>query len=72
VRIQAASRGHPVLGDAHYGCEVPFGPACDDERLRPIALHARALTLTHPMTREETTLVAPLPEYWTTIELQSP
>src|SRR6185437_1325895 len=39
IRIQAASRGLPILGDAFYGCEVPFGEQYEDERLRAIALH---------------------------------
>lgn len=64
IRIQAASRGHPVLGDAMYGSTVPFGPQHDDERLRAIALHARRLCFRHPMTKEAVDLVAPLPEAW--------
>ena len=36
IRIQAASRGHPVLGDKQYGSTVPFGPQFEDERLRPL------------------------------------
>lgn len=64
VRVQAASRGWPVLGDALYGSRVDFGPQVDDERARAIALHARRLQLLHPMTREPIDLIAPLPEYW--------
>ena len=64
VRVQAASRGYPIVGDAHYGSTIPFGPHVDDERLRPIALHARALTFVHPTTRVEIMLEAPLSEVW--------
>jgi len=64
VRVQAASRGLPLLGDAHYGSQVPFGPQHEDERRRAIALHARQLTFHHPTTREEITVVAPLPDAW--------
>jgi len=64
VRIQAASRGWPVLGDALYGSTIPFGPEVTEERERAIALHARSLELLHPMTREPIELVAPVPEYW--------
>jgi RluA family pseudouridine synthase len=70
VRIQAASRGHAVLGDEHYGCEIPFGPPLDDPRLRPIALHARELTFLRPVTREPTTLVAPTGGPWEAIGLR--
>src|SRR5437763_936150 len=43
VRIQAASRGHPVLGDSLYGATTLFGPETPDPRARSIALHARTL-----------------------------
>lgn len=64
VRIQAASRGHPVLGDHQYGASLPFGPHCDDPRDRAIALHARRLDFRHPMTREPVSVTAPEPECW--------
>ena len=48
IRVQAASRGHPVLGDKQYGSTVAFGPQFEDERLQAIALHARSLTLSRP------------------------
>ncbi len=64
IRVQAASRGHPVLGDKQYGSTVAFGPQFEDERLNAIALHARSLTFRNPETRETVTVVAPLPEYW--------
>jgi len=64
VRIQAASRGHPVLGDVEYGSTIPFGPQHDDWRLRAIALHARSLAFRNPVTRERVAITAPLPEAW--------
>ena len=64
IRLQAAARGWPVAGDLQYGAAGPFGPASDDPRERPIALHARQLSFYHPMTRQPTTIVAPLPGYW--------
>jgi 23S rRNA pseudouridine1911/1915/1917 synthase len=64
IRVQAANRGHPLLGDAQYGSRVAFGPQAEDVRLRPIALHARSLTFHHPRTREAMTVTAPLPPYW--------
>jgi RluA family pseudouridine synthase len=64
VRVQAASRGHPVLGDAFYGARTPFGEPFADERLRAIALHARFLELRHPMTQEVVALTAPLSADW--------
>jgi len=61
VRVQAAARGHPLLGDAQYGSMVPFGPQYEDRRLRAIALHARSLGFQHPMTRQRVDVVAPAP-----------
>lgn len=69
IRVQAAARGYPVLGDAHYGSAVPFGEQFDDERMRAIALHARRLAFQHPMTREPVDVTAPLPAAWAELEL---
>jgi len=69
VRIQAALRGHPVLGDAQYGSTAAFGPQYEDPRLWAIALHARHLTFCHPMTRETVSVTAPLPGAWSGLGL---
>lgn len=61
IRVQASSRGHPVLGDAFYGGNIPFGEQHGDERLRAIALHARSLSFVDPATNEPVTVEAPLP-----------
>jgi 23S rRNA pseudouridine1911/1915/1917 synthase len=71
IRVQAASRGWPVLGDAFYGSTIPFGIQHEDERLRSIALHGRSIGFRHPMTREEVTVEAPLPLEWRALELGS-
>ncbi|MDR1958907.1 MAG: RluA family pseudouridine synthase [Planctomycetaceae bacterium] len=64
IRLQAGSRGFPLLGDAQYGSNVTFGPQFEDERLRGIALHARSVSFLHPMTHESLTITAPIPEPW--------
>lgn len=64
IRVQASSRGHSVLGDSQYGSNVAFGPECEDERERAIALHARTLGFRHPMRDEQVVIEAPLPPYW--------
>jgi 23S rRNA pseudouridine1911/1915/1917 synthase len=71
IRVQASSRGHPVVGDVQYGSDVPFGDEAVDVRDRPIALHARQLGFCHPMTGEAVDVVAPLPEAWRALELPS-
>ena len=67
IRLQAASRGHPVLGDLQYGSTVPFGPQYEDERSRAIALHARSLRFLPPKTREEVSVTAPVSADWSAL-----
>lgn len=69
IRIQAASRGHAVVGDTQYGATQVFGEQFEDERLRPIALHARQLGFNHPMTREPVDVIAPVPPAWSSLQL---
>jgi 23S rRNA pseudouridine1911/1915/1917 synthase len=64
IRIQAASRGHAVVGDSQYGSTQTFGDPSLELRDRPIALHARQLAFRHPMTPEQVAIVAPLPADW--------
>jgi 23S rRNA pseudouridine1911/1915/1917 synthase len=68
LRVQAASRGMPVVGDSLYG-GPPFGSEqeaqrCEGERDRPIALHALAIRFRDPDSPEEITVSAPPPGYW--------
>jgi 23S rRNA pseudouridine1911/1915/1917 synthase len=67
IRVQSASRGHPVTGDAQYGSTRAFGEQFEDERLRAIALHARQLGFNHPMTNEPVDVIAPTPAAWESI-----
>ena len=64
IRLQAASRGLPIAGDTLYGSTKPFGPQSTDLRKRWIALHARQITVEHPMTRKPLSAVAPLSDHW--------
>jgi 23S rRNA pseudouridine1911/1915/1917 synthase len=56
LRVQAAVRGLPILGDLTYGASRPFP--------RGIALHARSLRVRHPILQTPMMLVAPLPTDW--------
>jgi len=69
IRVQAAARGYPVLGDRQYGSTQPFGELFEDERLRAIALHARQLVFAHPMTGQSVDVLAPPPPAWHTLQL---
>jgi 23S rRNA pseudouridine1911/1915/1917 synthase len=58
LRAQSTRRGAPILGDSTYGATLPtpISPG--------IALHARLLTVRHPILNQELKLVAPLPSTW--------
>jgi Pseudouridylate synthases, 23S RNA-specific len=60
IRLQAADRGHPVVGDARYGATASL-PNGD------IALHHTVLRVEHPETQRVETFVAPLPDVWDTV-----
>ncbi|HZZ28300.1 MAG TPA: RluA family pseudouridine synthase [Pirellulales bacterium] len=64
LRVQTASRGHPVLGDAQYGSRLAFGLQYEDLRLQAIALHARQLSFAQAVTQEQLTFVAPVGNAW--------
>jgi 23S rRNA pseudouridine1911/1915/1917 synthase len=53
IRVHLATKGWPIVGDAAYGRPHTFPRQ---------ALHAWRLTLPHPITREELTITAPLPD----------
>ena len=63
IRLQAGSRGHPILGDELYGSTVDYGPASDDLRLRWIALHAHKLQIIDPDSGKSLEIVAPPPGF---------
>jgi len=69
IRIQAASRGHSVVGDSQYGSTISFGEQTPELRDRGIALHARQLGFSHPMSAEPVDIVASLPSSWDTLQL---
>ena len=56
LRAQAAARGLPIVGDSTYGSTIAFPGG--------IALHARSLTVEHPILRRPVSLEAPLPGPW--------
>jgi 23S rRNA pseudouridine1911/1915/1917 synthase len=64
LRVQAGSRGHPIVGDPLYGSTRLFGPSPEHPRDRLIALHAGRLSLEHPFRKTPMLLEAPLPATW--------
>jgi 23S rRNA pseudouridine1911/1915/1917 synthase len=71
IRLQAGSRGWPVVGDWQYGAHGWFGPQTTDWRERWIALHARQLAFRHPITRADVEITAKLPEAWQEYDLSA-
>lgn len=73
LRIQAASRGLPIVGDSLYGGpEFAAGDPTNDPRARAIALHATSIRFVDPDLTEPVEVVAPLPESWPEIVRRFP
>lgn len=64
IRLQASSRGFPILGDHQYHSGREFGPTTDDLRARWISLHARRIEFGVPNTARRADLIAPLSSHW--------
>ncbi|MDR1383216.1 MAG: RluA family pseudouridine synthase [Planctomycetaceae bacterium] len=56
IRVQLSHIKHPILGDIKYGSRHTFPEG--------IALHAKRLTLLHPVTKKPTTFESPYPDCW--------
>ena len=56
IRVQAAERGHAVLGDRKYNARMAFPTG--------VALHSWRLQITHPTRRETMWFEAGLPNSW--------
>ena len=56
IRVQLASRGMPICGDAKYGSRTKLDGW--------LALHAASLTFEHPTRGESITVAAPHPAEW--------
>jgi len=75
LRLQAAARGMPVVGDVLYGgvadpwqaAGTPASPtmaAADEQRSKPIALHAWRIEYADPDTGAAVMIEADLPDFW--------
>jgi 23S rRNA pseudouridine955/2504/2580 synthase len=69
LRAHMAEIGHPILGDGKYGGGETenlgdgWGAGAGGDLSRKLHLHARSLTVEHPILKTELTFVAPLPEH---------
>lgn len=64
IRLQLTTIGSPILGDRKYGAARPFPTG--------IALHARQLSIIHPVSKEPLVFRAPLPPAWRTMGVAEP
>ena len=68
IRVHMAHIRHPVVGDPVYGGRFKLPPKATPELIEELrsfkrqALHAAELTLEHPITHEQMTWKAPLPQ----------
>lgn len=69
LRAHMAEIGHPILGDGKYGGSETenlgdgWGAGTGGELSKKLHLHARSLTIEHPITKKLMTFTAPLPEH---------
>jgi len=56
IRLQLASRGHPIHGDRKYGSTTVWPTG--------IALHSHRLRIKHPTLDKDIEIIAPPPECW--------
>jgi 23S rRNA pseudouridine955/2504/2580 synthase len=78
LRAHMAEIGHPILGDGKYGGSAAenagdgWGAGIGGEFSRKLHLHARSLTIEHPVTKETMTFTASLPDHmartWKTLD----
>lgn len=62
IRVHSAQMGHPIVGDPVYGSGRSIGVNLPGQ-----ALHAWQLRLQHPITQAVIEVVAPVPEYVSTL-----
>ncbi len=62
IRVHSAMMGTPIVGDMTYGSGRSVGVNLPGQ-----ALHARKLTLTHPVTGKLVIAIAPLPPHFETL-----
>ena len=60
IRVQLASRGHPIVGDRKYGSKQAFTGG--------IALHCRRMVVEHPVKKTRLEIICPAPKSFSAFE----
>ena len=69
LRVHMAEFGHPIIGDGKYGGSGQenqgdgWGAGLGGENSKKMHLHARYISLPHPVTGKTLKIVAPMPEH---------
>ncbi len=69
LRAHMAEVGHPILGDGKYGGSAQdnagdgWGGAIGGDLSKKLHLHARSISVEHPITKKLMTFTAPLPDH---------
>ena len=69
LRAHMAEIGHPILGDSKYGegstenLGDGWGASVGGDLSKKLHLHARSLSIEHPITKKMLTFTAPLPDH---------
>ena len=69
LRAHMAEIGHPILGDGKYGGGESdnlgdgWGAGAGGDLSKKLHLHARSLTIEHPITKAQISFTAPLPDH---------
>ena len=69
LRAHMAEIGHPIIGDGKYGGGETenlgdgWGAGAGGDLSKKLHLHARSLTIEHPILKKPMTFTAPLPEH---------
>jgi RluA family pseudouridine synthase len=56
IRVHLADKGHPIVGDHKYGKTK--------DGYKRLALHAKSITFTHPITQKQITIESKMPNYF--------
>ena len=59
IRVHLADEGHPIVGDSKYGKK--------DDGQKRLALHAKSISFTHPITQKQMEFEAKTPTYFSTL-----